>query len=191
MSDFDFNPQESGSEDIQVEVSDLDPPRPPKISMPVWARRFVARWHAPRSRKVSNLSLALIILLLIVLLSGNQFFSLLANQLRAGFGLFQQSQPAPSSPALLNSTSTQARVRGQDGIACLLDAQWSPRGDAIAVLGYENTCPTSHDAPGVLNVYDARTGKLTAQWQLDDTRNDLCGLANMGGGRLPGRVNKA
>lgn len=143
------------------------------------------RWHTPRSRKrlrrVSNVSLALIIVLVIALLSGNQFFSLLANQLRTGFGLFQQAHPVQSSLALLNLASSQPRVRGQDGIVCLLDAQWSPRGDAIAVLGYEATCPTNHDAPGVLNVYDARTGKLTAQWQLDDTILAIMGAPTING----------
>ena len=184
MSEFDSNTQESGSQDIQVEVSDLDPPRPSKILMPVWARRFVERWHPPRSRRVSNLSLALLVLVVIALLSGNQFFALLANQLRVGFGLFQQARPAPSSPALLNVTYPQARVRGQDGIACLLDTQWSPRGDAIAVLGYEYNCPTNHDAPGVLNVYNARTGKLTAQWQLDDTILTIINAPTISGQRL-------
>ena len=106
--------------------------------MPLWARRFVERWNSPRSRRVSKASLALIFLLVIALLSGNQFFFLLANQLRTGFGLFQQAHPLQSSPALLNLASPQARVRGQDGIACLLDAQWSPRGDAIAVLGVDD-----------------------------------------------------
>jgi hypothetical protein len=173
MSDFDSNAPESGGEDWQIEVSDLDPPRPSQALMPVWARRVIERWHSPpvrkRLRKVSNVSLALIILLVVALLSGNQLFSLLANQLRTGFGLFQQARPVQSSLALLNPLTSPARVRGQDGIACLLDAQWSPRGDAIAVLGYENNCPTNHDTPGVLNIYNARTGKLSAQWQLDDT----------------------
>lgn len=173
MSDFDSNAPESGGKDWQIEVSDLGPPRPSQALMPVWARRVIERWHSPRARKrlrkVSNASLALIILLVIALLSGNQFFSLLANQLRTGFGLFQQARPVQSSLALLNPLTSLAHVRGQDGIACLLDAQWSPRGDAIAVLGYENNCPANNDEPGVLNVYNARTGKLTAQWQLDDT----------------------
>jgi len=181
MSDFDSNAQDSGSEDWQIEVSGLDPPRPPEILMPLWARRFVERWNSPRSRRVSKASLALIFLLVIALLSGNQFFFLLANQLRTGFGLFQQAHPLQSSPALLNLASPQARVRGQDGIACLLDAQWSPRGDAVAVLGYEYSCPTNHDAPGVLNVYNARTGKLTAQWQLDDTILTIMGAPTISG----------
>ena len=179
MSGFDSNVPESGGEDIQVEVSDLDPPRPPQVLLPPWARRFIERWRTPRSRKrvrrVSNVGLTLLILLVIALLSGNQFFALLANQLRTDFGLLQQASPVQSSPASLNLASPQTRVRGQDGIVCLLDAQWSPRGDAIAVLGYEDTCPTNHNAPGVLNMYNARTGKLTAQWQLDDTILSIIG----------------
>lgn len=179
MSKFDSKVQKAGGEDEQIELSELEPPRPPNVLMPPWARRFVERWHSPRSqkrlRRASNVSLALIILLVIALLSGNQFFVLLANQLRAGFGFSQQAHPVQSSPASSNLTSSQARVRGQDGIACLLDARWSPRGDAIAVLGYASTCPSNHDKPGVLNVYDARTGKLNAQWQLDDTILSIMG----------------
>lgn len=173
MSDFDSNTQEPVREDWQIELSDLDPPRSQSGSMPAWARHFTRLWQTPgtrqRLRKLSHVSLALIILLVMVLLSGNQFFSLLANQLRAGFGLFGPSHPLQSSKSLLNQSTPFAHVQGQDGVACLLDAQWSPRGDAIAVLGYEYNCPTNHDLPGILNVYSTRTGKLTAQWQLDET----------------------
>lgn len=173
MNHFDSTEQEPVDLDTQVELSDLDPPRSPKILLPFWARRFIQRWQTPHShrrlRRVSNVGLGLIILLVIALLSGNQFFALLANQLRTGFGLFQQAHPVQSSTTLLNLTTAHARVPGQDGISCLLDAQWSPRGDAIAVLGYEDNCPTDHDVPGVLNMYSARSGKLIAQWQLDDT----------------------
>ena len=183
MSDFDSDSQESGREDWPIEVSDLDPPRSPELAAPVWARHLAERWHMLRSRqrmrRVSNVGLALIILLVMALLAGSNFFTLLANQLRA-FGLFQQSRPAQSSPAFLNATSPRGNVRGQDGIACLLDAQWSPLGDAIAVLGYENNCPTNHYAPGVLNIYSALTGKLTAQWQLDDTILTIMGAPTMG-----------
>ena len=173
MSDPDPTAQETTDDNWQVELSDLDPPRSPKVVMPTWARRFAQRWQTPRSRqrlrRLGNASLALVILLAVALLSGNNFFTLLANQLRTSFGLFQPPHQAQSSPAWLNASIPLAHLRGQDGIACLLDAQWSPRGDAVAMLGYEYNCPTGHDVPGVLNIYDASTGKLTAQWQLDDT----------------------
>lgn len=120
-------------------------------------------------RKINNAGLALVVLLMIVLLSGNNFFSLAANALRTGFGLIPQAAPHTNlqfSPALL---TLPERVRGQDSMACLLDAQWSPAGDAVAVLGYQYNCPGNHDVPGVLNIYNARSGKLMAQWQPDDT----------------------
>jgi hypothetical protein len=171
MHDPDSTAQEPVKEDAQVELSDLDLPRSPGASMPAWAGRFMQRWQSPysrqRVRKVSNAGLALVILLVIALLSGNKLFSLLANQLRAGFGLFVQ--PRPNQSSLLSVSTSLTHVHGQDGIACLLDAQWSPQGDAIAVLGYEYNCPTNHNVPGILNIYNAHTGKLTAQWQPDDT----------------------
>ena len=173
MNDFDSNAQEAAKEDWQVEVSDLDPPRLKRMSMPAWARRLMRRWQAPHSRqrlrRVSNAGMVLAVLLIIMLLSGNNFFSLMANQLRSGFGLFQQAAPRTNPSSSLNVSPPLKHVHGQDGIACLLDAQWSPAGDAIAVLGYAYNCPSNHDVPGLLNIYDAHTGKLTAQWQPDDT----------------------
>ncbi len=173
MNDLDPTAQEPVNEDAQVELSDLDLPLSQRVPVPAWASRFMQRWQAPhtrqRLRKVSNASLALVILLVIALLSGNNFFSLLVNQVRAGFGLLQHTAPRSNRSSLLSVSTPLTPVHGQDGIACLLDSQWSPRGDAIAVLGYEYNCPNNHDVPGILNVYNARTGKLTAQWQPDDT----------------------
>ncbi len=173
MNDLDPIAQEPVKEDTQIELSDLDLPRSQRVPVPAWASRFMQRWQAPhtrqRLRKVSNASLALVVLLVIALLSGNNFFSLLANQVRAGFGLFQHTAPRSNRSSALSISTPLTYVHGQDGIACLLDSQWSPRGDAIAVLGYEYNCPTNHDVPGILNIYNARTGKLTAQWQPDDT----------------------
>ncbi|HKV58333.1 MAG TPA: WD40 repeat domain-containing protein [Ktedonobacteraceae bacterium] len=167
MNNLDSNAQEP------VELSDLDLPRSQRVSMPAWARRFMQRWQVLHSRrrlrKISSAGLVLAILLIILLLSGNSFFSLVASQLRTGFGLFQQTVPQTHSSSLLNVSPPLIHVHGQDGIACLLDAQWSPAGDAIAVLGYAYNCPNNHDVPGILNIYNAHTGKLIAQWQPDDT----------------------
>jgi len=173
MNDFDSNAQEPVKEDWQVEVSDLDLPRLKKPLVPAWAGRWMRRWQVPysrqRLRRMSNAGMVLAILLIILLLSGNNFFSLVANQLRASFGLFQQAAPQTNLSSPPNASSPLKHLQGQDGIACLLDAQWSPAGDAIAVLGYAYNCPGNHDVPGLLNVYNAHTGKLTAQWQPDDT----------------------
>src|ERR1700681_1306884 len=173
MNDLDPIAQEAGKKNAQIEISDPDLPRSQRVPVPAWASRFMQGWQAPRTRqrlrKVSNVSLALVVLLVIALLSGNNFFSLLASQVRAGFGLFQHAAPRTDLSSSLGVSTPLTHVHGQDGIACLRDSQWSPRGDAIAVLGYEYNCPTNHDVPGILNIYNARTGKLTAQWQPDDT----------------------
>ncbi len=172
MNDLDPAAQEPVNEDGQVELSDLDLPRPQRVTMPAWTTRFIQLWQAPharrRLRKAGNAGLALVVLLVIALLSGNNFFTLLANQL-SGYGLFQHTAPPSTAPSLFTISSSLVHVPGQDGIACLLDTQWSPRGDAIAVLGYAYNCPTNRNEPGILNVYNARTGKLTAQWRLNDT----------------------
>jgi hypothetical protein len=192
MNDLDPIAQEPVKEDTQIELSDLDLPRSQRVPAPAWASRFMQRWQAPhtrqRLRKVSNASLALVVLLVIALLSGNNFFSLLANQVRAGFGLFQPTAPRSNRSSSLNILTPLTHVHGQDGIACLLDSQWSPRGDAIAVLGYEYNCPNNHDVPGILNVYNARTGKLTAQWQPDDTILTIMNASTVGnqGTSVPG-----
>lgn len=120
MNDPDSTAQEPVNEDAQVELSDFDLPCSPGVLMPVWVRRFVQSWQTPHARqhlrKVSNAGLALVILLVIALLSGNNFFSLLANQLRAGFSLFQQ--PRHDRPFLLSVSTPLTHVHGQDGIAC-------------------------------------------------------------------------
>src|SRR5712691_9690410 len=122
MNDLDSNAQEPVNEDAQIELSDLDQ----KVPKPAWASRFMQRWQAPhtrqRLRKVSNASLALVVLLVIALLSGNSFFSLLANQVRAGFGLFQYTAPRSNPSSLLSVSTPLTHVHGQDGIACLLDS---------------------------------------------------------------------
>lgn len=60
-------------------------------------------------------------------------------------------------------------VSGQDGIACLVDAQWSPDGQTIAVLGYQHGCPTaSGSESGIVNLYNARSGVLASRWRTDE-----------------------
>ncbi len=164
------------SDDWQVEVSDLEPPRPRKSVRAARLRRIMQRWQLPqyrrRVRKIGNASLFLLVVLAILLLSGNDFFALLANGVRASFGLHSQAN-TPSHVATVRHDdfliTRPPRLHGQDKLACLLDTQWSPKGDAIAVLGYEYGCPNSIEEPGILNLYDARTATVIAQWQPDDT----------------------
>lgn len=52
-------------------------------------------------------------------------------------------------------------------MACIVDVSWSPDGRQIAVLGYQDGCPGDHSTPGALQIYNAATGSLVSQYQLD------------------------
>jgi len=175
MKDSRPTQQQAVDDDWQVELSDLDRLQEKRWHLPAWAAQMLRDWRIPRHRrrlrKISNAGLLFVIVLVIALLSGNDFFALVTNGLHSGFGLFPQSSshPAVQSQSSMYFAAPLEPVRGQDKLACLLDAQWSPNGDAIAVLGYQYACPGNHNEPGILNVYNARTGKLIAQWQPDDT----------------------
>lgn len=67
------------------------------------------------------------------------------------------------------TSSTHYHIYQQDGLACLVDAQWSPNSALIAVLGYQHDCPEVNELPGILNIYKASNSELIAQWQIDDT----------------------
>src|ERR1700730_12145975 len=115
MNDLDPIAQEPVKEDAQIELSDLDLVRWSRVPVPAWASRFMQGWQAPRIRqrlrKVSNVSLALVVLLVIALLSGNNFFSLLANQVRAGFGLFQHTAPRSNRSSVLGVSTPLTHMR--------------------------------------------------------------------------------
>src|SRR5207248_2227786 len=96
---------------------------------------------------------------------GPGLYSLIARSLHVGL----VSQPGLASDAYSSSgaTSPGPNIPHQDGLACLVDAAWSPNGNFIAVLGYIQGCPRSDFVPARVNIYDANSSKLIAHWTPD------------------------
>ena len=76
----------------------------------------------------------------------------------------QQFLPKPPPPLILRPQT--------QGMACLLDAAWSPQSTRIALLGsqYDVACPDFSQGrrAGLVTVYDAGSGKLLAALHPDD-----------------------
>lgn len=59
---------------------------------------------------------------------------------------------------------TPLELRPQQGLACLIDATWSPNGQHVALLGYQDFCAgVGTPKPGVVAIYDVATGALLKQ----------------------------
>jgi hypothetical protein len=68
-----------------------------------------------------------------------------------------------------------------NGLVCPRGAAWSPDGKDIAVVGYKDSCPNNFPNfyryhPGVLQVYDASSGALLGEYQLDAAIQPKLGL---------------
>jgi hypothetical protein len=68
---------------------------------------------------------------------------------------------APSRPVF----TSVVIIPSLHGLDCLQDAEWSPDGQQIALLGYGGECPSDDPSsynyqPGVLQIYSAATGQM-------------------------------
>ena len=99
-------------------------------------------------------------------------------------GIVVHTVATPSRPSVKRLPSLLHFVPGADGLDCPMDAQWSPDGKYVAILGYYHKCnvmfngaigdvvtpldePTSDPPSGLVCVYDTRTGALVLQVKLD------------------------
>ncbi len=165
---------EQAQEDFEVEVTDLGKPN---IAVRGFSSWFVDRlliWQRPenwrRLRLASIFCFPLIFVLIVLLSIGNGLSLLISSSLNSGSDLHQTFKPQSNSyfiPGVAPIPSYD--VQQQDGLACLVDAQWSPDSSLIVVLGYQHDCPGANGMPGILNMYNVHSGKLVAQWQTDDT----------------------
>jgi hypothetical protein len=144
--------QEQRPEDEQIEIIDLEFPSPDgggvsgwlSFTLPHW-QRSARRWHWQ-----AGFSLALALLLTIFCLLNTASFARVSALFR---------RPA-SSPAISRPSPSQ---QGQDGMACLVDAAWSPDAHFIAVLGYRQDCGQTTGAPAVLNLYELHAWPVLRQ----------------------------
>jgi hypothetical protein len=169
-----FEPVEQATEDFRIEITDLGKPIFPGGTISSWFVNRLLIWQRPenwrRFRLTSILCLPLIFVLIILLGIGNGLSILISNTLYSDINPHQIVSPPNSLKLFPGSTSPKYnQIHQQDGIACLVDAQWSPDSKSIAILGYQHDCPEGNELPGILNFYNASNSKLVAQWQIDDT----------------------
>ncbi len=77
--------------------------------------------------------------------------------------------PHPDSviQASNNETAATPTVFQQDGLACTINAAWSPDSKRVAVLGYSHNCTLDHYEASLVNIYDASTHKRLTQIRPD------------------------
>ena len=112
--------QKQRQEDEQIEIIDLEFPSADGGGVSGWLSFTLLHWQA-------GFSLALALLLTIFCLLNTASFAHVPALFR---------HPASSSAIPRPSPSRQ----GQDGMACLVDAAWSPDAHFIAALGYRQDC---------------------------------------------------
>lgn len=160
--------QPDHTSDDHIEIVDLDMPQAnangvkddatqaqqqrPLLPLPFLRRRRV---------QVAATS-TLLLLALVVLLSVSGAFSWLAAQVHPGVAV----QPLPTRAGGFYTPQASPQ---QDGLACLVDAAWSPDSKQVAVLGYGLNCPQTPGQPSSLqaNLYNTAPRKLVRQVQLD------------------------
>jgi WD40 repeat protein len=155
--------------DFEVEIIKLDPVDDAKTGLSSRFSRILLNWQRPenkRRRRMMGISGTILLSLLIILLSfGPVLSSFIVNNLRLNFtsvpGLVSNSYSSSES------TSNGPTIPQQDGLACLVDAAWSPDGNSIAVLGYTQKCPQGNFVTARVNIYDVHTGKLALHWTPD------------------------
>jgi hypothetical protein len=172
--------QEQAEEDFGVEITDLGKPNMAGRGISSWLVSSLLSWQRPenwrRFRLVSMFCIPYIFVLIVLLSIGNGLSFLIARTFRSDSGLHQTIKPRSNAYFIPGvAPITHYHVQQQDGLACLVDAQWSPDSSLIAVLGYQHDCPGVNGVPGILNIYNVHTGKLVAQWQTDDT---ILGILN-------------
>lgn len=167
MSDFDQD-----EDDLEVEITDLDVPEVannkkhetqipahPVKAFPLFSPLLHPRRPVSgRQLRIAGVAIVGFLLLMLLLSSSGLLAALVGGR----------STP---SPTLSTRQAVQLTVNSTqvDNLSCLVDSVWSPDSQLIAVLGYSQNCPQARNAyePGLLNIYDGRTGKLGVQLRPD------------------------
>lgn len=127
------------------------------------AERTPARRPFLRQRRVQVAATTTLLLVVIALwLSVSGAFSWMVAQVRPGAS-------APPAPAQAAAVYTPPPNPQQDGLACPVDAAWSPDSKQVAVLGYGHSCQLMPGPPPSLqvNIYNGVSQKLIRQISLD------------------------
>jgi hypothetical protein len=145
--------QEQIPEDEQIEIIDLGFPDGGGLS--TWLSSTLLQWQRSAQRRhwQAGFSLALALPLTIFCLLNTAFYAHVSALFRRPASFSAIPRPSPSR-------------QGQDGMACLVDAAWSPDAHFIAVLGYRQDCRQTLGAPAVLNLYELHAAGPVLKRQL-------------------------
>ena len=148
--------QERAAEEEEVKIIDLEHHDPLGESKRLRLTAALLRWQRSQQRRRWRLICTVsFLLLLVVLLSVSHLSpSTISESFRRAYA--PQARPTPSGSSLPLPPQ-------RDGITCLRDAMWSPDSQFIAVLGHSQTCSSVAYVPGLVNLYEAQTGKLLRQ----------------------------
>ncbi len=151
--------QEQIPEDEQIEIIDLEFPSPDGGGLSAWLSSTLLRWQrsAQRWHWQAGFSLALALLLTIFCLLNTASFARVSALFRRPASFSAITRPSPSR-------------QGQDGMACLVDAAWSPDAHFIAVLGYVVLMNSDGAVPQVLLTQQALSSPFSEEWQLSPPR---------------------
>ncbi len=158
--------QKQAGEDSGVEITDLAQSRDARNSEPFWLKhRLLALQRIAKRRRWRLFgAFGMILLVVLVVLLG------LDKGVTALFLARQSPRAVGSAPGPLKHQLSVQILPQRDGFACVVDATWSPDSKQIVLLGYKQDCPQNDRVykPGLVTVYDARSGRLLEQLSPDD-----------------------
>lgn len=148
MAEFqspDADPETNQSEDAQLTVETMAHAGQRRLWTRLWRAGGIAEQPLTTRQKVWRAGGLALTLALVAVLFGQNLASLAGNALNRVF-------PPPPGPIA----------------TCLHDAQWSPSGNRLAVLGYTGNCgETMEHIAGVLDIYNSTGQRRIRQIALD------------------------
>lgn len=148
MADFqspDADPETNQSDDTQLTVETMAHAGPQRPWARLWRAGGLTEQPLTMRQKVWRVSGIALTVALLAVLFGQSLASLAGNAWNRAF-------PPPPGPIA----------------TCLHDAQWSPSGNHLAVLGYTGNCDeTMEHLSGVLDIYDGTGQRRLRQIALD------------------------
>ncbi|HVB25484.1 MAG TPA: hypothetical protein VNG51_26340 [Ktedonobacteraceae bacterium] len=166
MSNIGKKEPEDTNENLDVEMSDLNVPGSENL-VNNHKRSVTTRATSsslPKSLFLRRKSVLLVctsvcfMIGVIILASLSNVFSFISTSLLHPDAVIQ----APYNT--INATPT---VFQQDGLACTINAAWSPDSKRVAVLGYSQNCTLDHYQTSLVNIYDVSTNKRLTQTHPD------------------------
>ncbi|MEO8973688.1 MAG: hypothetical protein ABI406_19020 [Ktedonobacteraceae bacterium] len=162
MSHIGKGEPEDTNENLEVEMSDLDASGSAN-SLNNHKRSMVTRTKSSSLSKPLFLrhKYTLFVCASIIFVIGVIILASLSNTFSfIGTSLLHPNTMIQAPYTAITATPT---VFQQDGLACTMNASWSPDSKRVAVLGYSQNCTLDRYQTSLVNIYDASTAKRLAQ----------------------------